>query len=375
MIINIFLWLFLAAAGLLWLSVFGYLFILLLLVPKNRQSQKEIIDWPEIAVVIAALNEEEYIKQKLQNLLEIDYPPDRIHTVVIDGGSEDETVNLVQKEIDKGQKIQLIRMEEAEGKSDQINKALDILSQEFLVFTDADTTLDPSCIKELIRELKSDPQTAIAGALIIPKSRLPEERIHWRFLNYLWWLEGEVLSLAGLSGVCYAARRKSLSPIKHNVIADDMYLALNTSFKGFHVRVCRKARAYELRVPQSSSQMVQLRRKRGRNYLDELKRIATQKKAPFQKQAARWIRLWHFTVSPVIVVLLFLLGLSLLVFSQWPFVLFTFLVFNLSALVVLYSIHRRIGDGLGWIKLVLASFKLFFVTLLSMLTLKKRSAP
>ncbi len=374
MIINIFLWLFLAAAGLLWLSIFGYLFILLLLVPKNRHGQSEIIDWPEIAVVIATLNEEEYITQKLQNLRKIDYPLDRIHTIVIDGGSDDQTVNLAQKEFDNGQNIQLICMEGAKGKSHQVNKALDLLSQEFIVFTDADSALDPSCIKELVRELLSDPQTAIAGALIIPKSRLPEERIHWRFLNYLWWLEGEALSSAGLSGVCYAVRRESISRIEQNAIAEDMYLALNTSYKGFRVLISRIARAYELRVPQSSSQMIQLRRRRGRNYLKELLRLVPHKKAPLRKRAAMWIRLWHFTASPVIVVLLFLLGLSLLVFGQWPFVLFTFLVFTLSAFAILYSIHKRIGDGLGWIKLVLASFKLFFVTLLSMLTLKKRSA-
>jgi di/tricarboxylate transporter len=94
---------------------------------------------------------------------------------------------------------------------------------------------------------------------------------------------------------------------------------------------------------------------------------------PLQKKAARWIRLWHFTVSPILIVLLFLLGFSLLVFSQWPVVFLTFLVFILSAFAVLYSIHKRIGDGLGWIKLVFASFKLFFVTLLSMLTLKQKS--
>jgi cellulose synthase/poly-beta-1,6-N-acetylglucosamine synthase-like glycosyltransferase len=262
-------------------------------------------------------------------------------------------------------------MEKSSGKSEQINRALDILTQEFIIFTDADSTLDPSCFKELILELKNDPQTAILGALIIPKSRLAEEQIHWQFLNYVWWLEGEALSSAGLSGVCYAARRESLSLIPKNSIADDMYLALNTSYKGYRVRICRKARAYELRVPQSSDQMIQLRRWRGKNYLDELQRINSTNKVPLRKKAARWIRLWHFTVSPKLVVLLFLLGVPLLFFNQWSTVLFAFLIFLLSSAAVLYSIHKNIGNGLGWMKLVFASFRLFFVTLLSMLTLKK----
>ena len=36
-----------------------------------------------------------------------------------------------------------------------------------------------------------DSHTGIVGANVRPYSALLEERIHWWFLNYLWWLEGK----------------------------------------------------------------------------------------------------------------------------------------------------------------------------------------
>jgi hypothetical protein len=117
--------------------------------------------------------------------------------------------------------------------------------------------------------------------------------------------------------------------------------------------------------------MIQLRRKRGKNYLDEVRRTASSKNAPLRIKAVSWIRLWHFTVTPKLVVVLFLLGMLLLLFNQWSTVLFAFLIFLLSSAALIYSIHTKIGDGIDWMRLVFAFFKLFFVTLLSMLTLKK----
>ena len=81
----------------------------------------------------------------------------------------------------------------------------------YVIVTDADTRLEPNCVTELVATLLADPQTAIVGATVRPASALLEERIHWWFLNHLWWLEGEALSAAIVSGVCYAARRRAVS--------------------------------------------------------------------------------------------------------------------------------------------------------------------
>src|SRR5262245_1161601 len=111
--------------------------------------------------------------------------------VVIDGGPADGTVELGRREIAAGAAVQRVPDPELRGKAAQLNRALATLSQEIVIVTDVDARLDSRCIAELVRVLAGDPRTALVGATVWPASALLEERLHWRWLNYLWWLEGE----------------------------------------------------------------------------------------------------------------------------------------------------------------------------------------
>ena len=101
--------LFLGTATLLWLCLFGYALVLILLFALRRhEPERSLSTWPEIAIVIPTLNEEDLIVSKLSDLRQGDYPRDRITVVVVDEGSTNETTALVRQEITRGEPIQLI---------------------------------------------------------------------------------------------------------------------------------------------------------------------------------------------------------------------------------------------------------------------------
>lgn len=52
---------------------------------------------PKVTLIIPTLNEERHIADCLRTLLATDYPPDRIETLVVDGGSTDRTVAIVRE--------------------------------------------------------------------------------------------------------------------------------------------------------------------------------------------------------------------------------------------------------------------------------------
>src|SRR3990172_868480 len=183
---------FVGTATVLWLSVFGYLVALVALAAIRRRSVAQPSHYPDIAVVIPTLNEEALIMSKLRDLRRTDYPG-RVSVVVADGGSVDRTVALVSEEIARGESVRLLCLPRARTKTDQINHALTLLPQPIVVVTDADAVLEPSCIRELVSVLMDDPATVVVGASVRPASTLVEERIHWWFLNYLYFLYGEVL--------------------------------------------------------------------------------------------------------------------------------------------------------------------------------------
>jgi cellulose synthase/poly-beta-1,6-N-acetylglucosamine synthase-like glycosyltransferase len=356
---------------LLWLTSFGYLAVLYLVSRVRRRAQAPIQEWPDIALVIPTCNEEEFISQKFANLEETDYPSDRLHLLVIDAGSEDRTTSYVQDKIRNGDNIQLVRLAGAKSKIEQVIHSLKLLKQKFIVFTDADSRLEPSCVKELVRLLLVDPQTAIVGATVKPESHLLEELIHWTLLNRVWWLEGEALSSAGFSGVCYAMRRESIRALDKEIKAEDIHLSLTACASGHRVRLGRSAVAHELRVPQTTRDFFRFRRRRGSRYVTALRHFDRQDSTPFSWRLVRGLRLWQFGVAPWLAMVFVVLALALLATPYWTCAVIASSVFLIPTLGGFPLLNREIGKVFGWGELILASARYLALLLISLLTLHR----
>lgn len=368
---NWLFFIFLGIALILWITTFGYLFVLSALSYKRERLYTDGVSFPEITVVIPALNEESLISAKLANLRESTYPSDRMKIIVVDGGSSDKTPVHVNSDITHHENIELIRLPKARARPDQINHILEHLDSDIVVFTDADARLEPSCIPELVSCLLNDPSTAIVGAFIRPSTNLLEERLYWWFLSHLWLLEGEVLSSANISGVCYAARREQIMPLAWDAYADDINVALSASARGQRVRICRQARADEIRVPQTASDLVRFRRKRGKAYLTELKRISKFSKSPLKWKLAHRIRLWHFLITPKAIPFFIILAILLIFTPYWPHVLIIFGGFILSVFLAMFISDTKKGMQCRWWQLPIAVLRLAVLTVASMLTLNQ----
>ncbi len=367
---TVLLILFLGTATLLWLSVFGYLLALRIIVYCLRQTDRNVSTCPEIAVVIPTLNDEELILAKLADLKGTDYPHDKITIVVVDGGSVDRTTEVTRQQILQGNALQLMCLNTSRGRVDQINHALGRLPQEIIVVTNVDAVLEPSCINELVSMLENDLKAGVVGATVWSADALVEERLHSYYLNYLWWLEGEALSSAGVSGVCYAFRREAVLPLVPDALADDIYVTLAAGAKGYRARICRTAHAKEIRVPRTASEFVQFRYRRGSAYLYELWRSSRYANVPVGWWLVRLMRLWHFLVAPKVGVGLAVAACVLLWTPHWPWPLMTFAAFAAPALTVMVPSNLPAGDRPPWWSLARSTSRWFVLTWVSLLTLK-----
>jgi cellulose synthase/poly-beta-1,6-N-acetylglucosamine synthase-like glycosyltransferase len=363
--------LFISSFLLFWFSTFGYIWILRLLIFLKSRPPKSDENYPDITVVIPTLNEESSIEKKINDIELSDYPQSQLNVIVIDGGSTDKTIELIRAMISSGKRIKLICFNGIQGKVDQVNHILMNQKEEIVVFTDADSKLEPSCIRELVNTLLSDPKTAMVGATIKPKSKLLEERIHWIFLNYIWWLEGEILSSAGISGVCYAVNKKMIFSIAQNAIAEDIHLGLDISARGYSVRINRQAIAYELRVPQTSGEFIQYRRRRGASYVNELIHSPDHSNPPFGWKLARFIRIWQFTWISWLSLTAFISACGLLVTRYWTYLVVPVMIFLFSAFMQIFVFmnHTERRPRI-WI-LFSALLRYSILMLISLLSLKK----
>lgn len=141
---------------LFWIMISAILYVylgypLLLMVLNIFRSSRPILNpsgsLPEVSLLISAYNEEQCIRKKIVNSLEIDYPRDLIEIAVV-SNSSDQTNAIVREYADKG--IRLI-VPPHKGKFTAQNYALPKLNGEIVIVTDADTFCAPDAVKTLVK--------------------------------------------------------------------------------------------------------------------------------------------------------------------------------------------------------------------------------
>ena len=162
---------------------------------------------PSVSIVVAAWNEETVIERRLENLLALDYPSDRVEIVVASDASTDRTDELVRAVAAREPRVRLIRCDRG-GKVAAQNRAVRETTGEILAFSDANATWAPDALSKLVRNF-ADPEVAyVCGTLrLLAAEGTNREGAYWRFETWLRARESEVDSVTGGYGSIYAVRR------------------------------------------------------------------------------------------------------------------------------------------------------------------------
>ncbi len=367
---------FFVIAAALWTSAFGYVLALRVLARKRRDAPPRGADPPIVAVVIPVWNEEGLIRWKINDLRRSDYPAGQMKIIFVDGGSTDHTSEIVEQEAARDARIRLLRFGNIRGQAHQLNAALAEVTEDFVVVTDADAALNPGCIRTLIGELVGDPVTVVVGAMLRPDTPLIEEHIHWWMLNTLWWLEGEALSSAMVSGACWAARRRELLPVRLHPDARvmDVCVAASAAARGLGVRLCSGAQAADTRAPRNVREFVSYRRRRGNLFLGELFRAGDPLRHDARWRLAGAMRWWSFRVLPVLAAAVSGFAAVLLFTSWWLWVLVAALAFLVPAFGSLLASRTLARECPSRLKVALAGVRLVGLTLFSLFGVHRRPA-
>lgn len=199
---------------------------------KLSIDQSEIL--PLVSVIVPAHNEANNIEQKLQNILQLDYPPELLEILVGSDGSTDATDEIVHRYADRG--VRLISRRNQRGKSSIQNDIVESASGTILLFTDADCNLSRNALRSIIPNF-ADPSVGLVtvGARYSNADENEVTRNETIYLRYEAWLrsqESERGFLAVGSGALFAMRRSLWQPLDGNV-GDDFVLPLQVAIKGF----------------------------------------------------------------------------------------------------------------------------------------------
>ncbi len=167
-----------------------------------RRVRKADIE-PTIAVIIAAYNEEPVIARRIENLLALDYPKDKLQIVVTSDASSDRTEEIAAAYPG----VKVIRNERG-GKVAAQNRAVRETESELVAFSDANATWSEDALSKLVRSFADDDVAYVCGQLkILAADGSNKEGVYWRYEMLQRAAESTLGSVTGGNGSIYAVRR------------------------------------------------------------------------------------------------------------------------------------------------------------------------
>ncbi len=177
---------------------------------------------PFVTVLITAFNEEAAIREKLENTLAINYPPDKLEILVASDGSTDRTDDIVREFAPRG--VKLFRKEGRAGKTATQNSAVEIATGEIILFSDATTKYSKDVFEHLLPVFADQTVGCAAGRLIYVDDLSTNvgtgARGYWSYETFLKVAESNACSLIGASGCLYAVRRSAYEPMYPEACSD-----------------------------------------------------------------------------------------------------------------------------------------------------------
>lgn len=226
-LVQVLFWL---AVGIILYTFLGYPLLIGLLARRVQHPVQRAAITPRVTLFIPAYNEAAVIARKLENSLSLDYPTHLLEVVVVADGSDDDTVDIVSSYAQRG--VRLFHQPQRQGKAAAINRVMPLLSSDVVVFTDANTMIEPQALRALLRNF-ADP--AVGG--VTGEKRVSDggEGLYWRYESFLKRCDSAVTSVMGAAGEFFALRRELFRPPEDDSIIEDFVASLRLVAAGWRV--------------------------------------------------------------------------------------------------------------------------------------------
>lgn len=177
---------------------------------------------PSVTVLIPAYNEAQHIAATVQNKLDQDYPTDRLQIIVVSDGSTDSTDDIVRGFASRG--VQLIRLDQRQGKAVALNEGVRHANGEILVFNDANSLFAPDGIRRLVENF-ADPEVGnVCGSLTLEAHGADAAGVgcvaYNKYEHVVRMLETRAGSIIGVNGGVDAVRKELYRDVPKHLITD-----------------------------------------------------------------------------------------------------------------------------------------------------------
>jgi cellulose synthase/poly-beta-1,6-N-acetylglucosamine synthase-like glycosyltransferase len=202
-----------------------------------------------VSIIVVAHNEVDRIVSRIENLLALDYPRDRLEIVIGSDGSSDDTVARARRYEALG--ITVYDFAQRRGKPATVNAVVPRVHGDIVVFADARQRFEPGALRALVANFADPKVGAASGELVLTARQGTGTAGHgasfyWRYEKFIRSAEGRGDSTVGATGAIYAIRRTLFERISEDTLLDDVLIPLRIVKAGYRVVFEPDARAHDL---------------------------------------------------------------------------------------------------------------------------------
>ena len=184
------------------------------------------------AVVIPTRNEETIIKERLKNIVKMDYPSELLEVIFVDG-SNDSTPEIIKKYAVNYPYIKLLKQEKP-GFNNALNQGYSYATGEIVVKSDCDAFPLPTALREIVANFADDKVGAASGVYYFGESGDLEMESLFRDIQTKVKRAESYFHSSLISHGGFGAYRKELIPeLPQEITADDIELVVNVVKKGY----------------------------------------------------------------------------------------------------------------------------------------------
>ena len=115
----------------------------------------------KVTIGLCVKNAEATVEQAIDSILNQDFPRDSIELIVVDGSSEDKTLDVIKSKLDSSKiRSKIFRENKGLGYARQI--VVDNAQGEYIIWVDADMILPKDFVRKQVSFMEDNPRVAIA---------------------------------------------------------------------------------------------------------------------------------------------------------------------------------------------------------------------
>ena len=236
-----------AAAALLALIGYtyaGYPLLIAALARVFRRRVQRDVEWkPTVSVLCSVYNGAEYVDAKIDTLVALDYPAEKLELLFYDDGSTDDSSTLIARRFASRERSIVVSSPERKGKPTALATLAKQASGDVLLLTDIRQRLSSNALSELVAAL-ADPEVGCAGGLL----KLEGDSgagAYWKYERWIRRSESSFRSVVGVSGSLYAIRKRDFPELASDTILDDLYVPMRVRLAGARVVLVPNALAFD----------------------------------------------------------------------------------------------------------------------------------